>query len=131
MDILRWALVLPAAIAGLAIGTVIARIASLFFTGQDGTIAKLWQVGGEWVAMPFIAGLSLVYFGAKTAPSHRPETSMFLCIFIIPLYMVIDKYITSVPFLVVLFTFIGGACMSSIACKGGDDFTFLNEKYNL
>lgn len=75
----RWIAVLPVAIAGLFLGSIISNIffaVQRFFVG--GSPDSFWVDVNYWILSAGIASAAAVYFACRTAPSHRKIVSLVI-----------------------------------------------------
>lgn len=75
----RWLAVIPAAIVGLFTGWIVSTI---FFTLQTwflgGSQDSFWSDINFYILSSGISGAAAVYFGCRTAPSHRKIVALVL-----------------------------------------------------
>jgi hypothetical protein len=75
----RWVAVLPAAVVGLFVGSIVSNIFFMlqrFFIG--GSPDSFWADFNYYIFSAGIAGAAAVYFGCLTAPSHRKIVGLVL-----------------------------------------------------
>lgn len=82
--ILRWLAVLPSAIIGLFIGSIVTNIwfqfqAWLIGNGPEGGFAKI----GFWVVSSVFGGMLSVYWAARVAPTHRREVAVIITLLVV------------------------------------------------
>lgn len=81
---LRWVALLPAAIAGSLLASVVVRLLnwiSMWLTGMnpDGFLSKLWMD----VVSSALIGVAFVYIGGRVAPKNRKEVGYVLTVVVI------------------------------------------------